>query len=99
MAEYEALQDRFARERPHPSEAEFTAFFPHGWRLSTVENATDIDEEALFARMASSSWAPKQDDAGYPEMVAELRRLFQEYSQNGRLRMIYETRIYHGRLD
>jgi hypothetical protein len=32
-------------------------------------------------------------------MVAELRRLFQEYSQNGRLRMIYETRIYHGRLD
>jgi SAM-dependent methyltransferase len=99
MAEHEALQNRFAREKAHPSEEDFTAFFgTSDWKLAAIPNAQTLDSETLRARMESSSWAPKPGAPGYEEMVAELQRLFREYSREGVLVMEYETRVYYGRI-
>ena len=38
---------------------------------------------------------------GHPKhkpMLAELRRIFDQHAQNGRVRFEYETHVYYGRL-
>jgi SAM-dependent methyltransferase len=100
MEEHEALQNRFAREKAHPSEEDFNAFFGNrAWRMAAIPNPQDLDEEALRQRMESCSWAPKVGTDGYQEMVAELRRLFRDYARDGHIVMEYETRVYFGLLD
>ena len=99
MEEHEALQNRFARERPNPGTEEFDAFFGHGeWRMAAIPNPKTLDEETLLQRMESCSWAPKVGTDGYEEMVAELRRLFRVYAHDGHIVMEYETRVYCGRV-
>jgi SAM-dependent methyltransferase len=98
MTEYERMQERFARERPHPSADEFTAFFGHaGWRLAKIPNPHAIDEETLRARLESSSWSPKQGSEEYAPMIQELRRIFQKYEFDGHVAMDYETHVYYGK--
>jgi SAM-dependent methyltransferase len=98
MEEHEALQDRFAREKAHPSEDDFNAFFGNrAWRLAMIPNPQALDEETLLQRMESCSWAPEVGTDGHKEMVTELRRLFRDYAHDGRIVMEYETRIYYGR--
>jgi SAM-dependent methyltransferase len=100
MAEHEALQNRFAREKAHPGEEDFTAFFGNrDWRLTTIPNSQELNETMLRRRMESSSWAPQEGAPGYEEMVAELRRLFQDYARDGHIVMEYETRVYLGLVD
>lgn len=99
MAEYEDLQNQYACERPHPSDAEFDAFFGNsGWRLDRIPNAQTLDETQLRARLASSSWAPKPTDDAYAPMIAALSRLFHAHARDGHVVMEYETRVYYGRL-
>jgi SAM-dependent methyltransferase len=98
MAEHEALQNRFAREKAHPSEDDFNAFFGNrAWQLTTIPNPQALDEETLLQRMESCSWAPKVGFDGHEEMVATLRRLFRDYAHDGHIVMEYETRVYSGR--
>jgi SAM-dependent methyltransferase len=99
MAEHEALQNRFAREKAHPRAEEFDAFFGHGeWHMMALPNRQTLDEETLLQRMESCSWAPKVGTDGYEEMAAELRRLFGVYARDGHVVMEYETRVYSGLL-
>jgi SAM-dependent methyltransferase len=97
MAEHEALQSRFAREKAHPGEADFNAFFG-AWRRVAIPNPQAVDEETLLQRMESCSWAPKVGTNGHKEMVDELRRLFRVYARNGHIVMEYETNVYYGRV-
>jgi SAM-dependent methyltransferase len=99
MAEYKALQERIAKERPHPTSAEFTAFFGGAsWKMEALPNSASVDEEMLCARMSSSSWAPKSDTGEHDAMIAELRQLFAKYAEGGHVTMMYETRVYWGRV-
>ncbi len=96
MADYEALQNRFATERRHPSAAEFTAFFGHAeWRLAKIPNPLALDEETLVSRLESCSRSPQPDSEDYPAMMAELRGLFREYERDGRVTIEYETHVYY----
>jgi SAM-dependent methyltransferase len=98
MAEHEALQNRFAREKPHPSEAEFDAFYGHhNWSLAHIPNQQPLDEEGLRGRIESSSWSPLPGADGYEAMTQELRQLFRKYERNGRVTIEYDTCIYYGR--
>ncbi len=99
MAEHEDLQNRYARERQHPADAEFNAFFGNSaWRLDKISNPQTLDEQKLRARLDSSSWAPKPGDDAYEAMIAALHSLFGAHAQNGQVVMEYETRVYYGRL-
>ncbi len=100
MAEHEKLQEQFARERPHPTPADFTAFFGHSeWRLAKIAHPLQLDQETLINRMQSSSWAPRPDSESYQPMILELQRLFREYERDGRVTMEYETHAYYARLE
>lgn len=98
MAEHEALQLRFAPERPHPSDAEFDAFFGAGaWRLAKIPNPMTLDEKTLVRRVESCSRSPLPGTAEYEPLLAALRELFARYQKAGKVIMEYETQVYYAR--
>jgi len=99
MGEHEALQNQFAHEKPHPTEAEFSAFYGHAdWRLARLPNQHFLNLEGLRGRIESSSWSPLPGADGYESMVEEITRLFRKYERAGRVTMEYETTLYYGRV-
>lgn len=99
MTEYEELQNRFAREKPHPTGSELTAFYGHAnWRLARIPNRQQLDEEGLRGRIESSSWSPLPGAESYEPMMREITRLFRKYQEGGQVTIEYETEIYYGRL-
>lgn len=99
MADYQAVQCHFAKERVHPGRGEFDAFFGRGeWRMATIANSTEIDEETLLRRVESCSRSPLPGDEAYEPMRMELWRLFRHYARSGRVVMEYETRVYYGQM-
>jgi SAM-dependent methyltransferase len=97
MADYEALQTHFAKERPHPAATEFDAFFGQGgWRMAAIANPLALDEVTLLSRVESCSGSPLPGAPEHQPMIGELRQLFREYAHDGVVIMEYETRIYYG---
>jgi SAM-dependent methyltransferase len=99
MAEHEDLLNKFAREKSHPAELEFNAFYGHAnWRLARIPNRQSLNEEGLRGRIESSSWSPLPGADAYEPMMQEMTRLFRKYEQAGRVTIEYETTIYYGTL-
>ena len=73
-------------------------FAPGDYRLASFENAQRFDFESLLGRATSSSYMPTLQHPRYPEMAAELKTLFERFSE-GSVAFRYRTRVYYGRLD
>ena len=52
----------------------------------------------LEGRLLSSSYAPMQGHSKYEPMLQELRRVFDQFKDNGRVGMDYRTKIFYGQL-
>lgn len=65
---------------------------------ATFPNFQVFDLEGLKGRMLSASYMPSEADAVYPEMIEELRNLFAKHSENGRIKVLYDTNVYCSRL-
>jgi SAM-dependent methyltransferase len=104
MAAYEDLLRRYAPEYPEAEHTrisldEIARFFGDAnWRGTTFPNSQIFDFEALVGRLNSSSYAPQAVDPDYPAMMADLGRIFDTYSEQGRVMFLYDTRLYYGRL-
>ena len=99
MAEHEALQNQFAREKSHSGKLEFNAFYGHAnWRLARIPNRQTLDEEGLRGRFESSSWSPLPGAEGHAAMLRAIDELFRKYEQDGLVTVEYETNIYYSRL-
>lgn len=71
-------------------------FAPLPCTKRTLLNYQDLDYESLEGRLLSSSYAPQRGEPGCEPMLAELRKIFEEYQRGGRVRMEYDTNIYFG---
>jgi SAM-dependent methyltransferase len=99
MAEHEDLLNKFAREKSHPADADFNAFYGHAnWRSERIPNRQSLDEEGLRGRIESSSWSPLPGADGYEAMMQEMSRLFRKYEKAGGVTIEYETNIWWGML-
>ncbi len=67
------------------------------WREAALDNAQTLDRAGLIARVESDSYAPKPGDPGHAPMVSALHDLFDRCEQDGRVQMVYRTRIFFGR--
>lgn len=74
-------------------------FDPEDYETVTLENRQVFDFEGMKGRLLSSSYAPNEGDAGYPEMVRDLGRIFSEYERNGKVDFDYNTKVHYGRLE
>jgi hypothetical protein len=92
-AEYERVRHRHAH---HDLVA---AFFGHtGYRELRFANPTLLDFDTLVKRLNSASYVPKADTLAYAPMMMTLRRLFDATQRDGRVAMVYETRVFLGDL-
>jgi hypothetical protein len=74
-----------------------SAFFGHaGYRELRFANPTALDFDTLAQRLNSASYVPKAGTPGHAPMMAALRRLFDATQRDGRLAMVYETRVFYG---
>jgi SAM-dependent methyltransferase len=63
-----------------------------------LPNHQILDWDSLQGRLRSSSFTPTESHPNYAPMMAELRKLFDAYQQDGQVRMDYFTRLYYGQL-
>jgi SAM-dependent methyltransferase len=73
-------------------------FAPSPVRMATFVNEQVLDYEGLLGRLRSSSYVPAEGRPGYRGILAELKRVFGEHENEGRVVMRYETQAYYGRL-
>jgi len=91
----------YAKVRHHhvSNESELAPFFKDGAiRVGRFANAQLFGFDGLRGRLESSSYCPLPGDARYEELMAELRRLFDAYQENGTVAFEYETKVYWGEL-
>jgi hypothetical protein len=73
-------------------------FAPTRFEARVFDMAQSFDYAELEGRLLSSSYAPMQGHANFEPMRQELRRIFEAFSQDGRVSMEYLTRMYYGQL-
>lgn len=83
-------------ERTTDAVNEFFDPAPHQERA--FANRQEFDYAGLEGRLLSSSYAPAPGHPKHEPMLAELRRIFDKHSLNGRVAFDYTTRVYFGRV-
>ncbi|MCD6069197.1 MAG: methylase involved in ubiquinone/menaquinone biosynthesis [Bacteroidetes bacterium] len=62
----------------------------------TIESWQDLDLTGLRGRVLSSSYMPNTGHSEYDHMMYVLRKIYQRYQENNKVRLEYDTRIYIG---
>jgi SAM-dependent methyltransferase len=101
LRDYEQLLVEFGtdyQEIRHEKVVSTLGGFFHGChathRFSKVQH---FDFEGLRGRLLSSSYTPAPGHPNHETMLAELRRLFDRHQRDGRVELLYQTRVYLGR--
>jgi SAM-dependent methyltransferase len=69
-------------------------FFDSGVSKAVFDNVQIQDLEGIKGRMLSSSYMPTEQDEVFPAMVEDLGPLFAKHSENGRIKVFYDTNVY-----
>ena len=81
------------------SQENIEAFFsPCPVRYQVFGNEQVFDFEGLSGRLLSSSYMPSATDEGYPDMIRDLRRLFDRYQADGHITIHYDTKVFTAEL-
>lgn len=73
-------------------------FDPQPYRERVFPMRQEFDYAGLEGRLLSSSYAPGPGDPKHEPMLWELRKIFEERAEHGKVAFEYKTRIYFGRL-
>jgi SAM-dependent methyltransferase len=103
MTEYERILHEFGTDFARSGKEfvpveELRDLFGPTLRLRTLKNFQDHDWEGLRGRLLSASYIPLAGAPGFDEMMATLRRAFDQNQRHDQVRMEYETRIYIAQL-
>ena len=75
--------------------------FFQGGRLSRfiLPNEQTLDFEGLLGRLLSGSHMPTRDERGrFRKLERDAHRLFDRFQEEGRIRLLYDTRLFIGRV-
>jgi len=103
LRDYEELLLKFGtdyedvrHERTTDAVNEF--FDPQPCKERVFAMRQEFDYAGLEGRLLSSSYAPGPGHPKYEPMLGELRRIFDEQAEHGKVSFEYKTRVYFGRL-
>lgn len=78
----------------------FDDFFGKGkWKTKAFDNFQYFDLGGLKGRILSSSYMPAPGTSGFEPMMAELEKVFDQFKQNEKVTIEYDTRIFYGSLE
>lgn len=75
-----------------------SGFFDSDFRRETFQNEQVLDFEGLKGRVLSSSYMPSEASENFEPMVAELQALFAKHSENGKIKVLYDTNIFYSKV-
>lgn len=101
-AAYEALVQQYGTDyqlvkHVNINEDALRAFLG-AYQKRVLFNEQVLDFEGLKGRLLSSSYTPREGDPRYKPMLEQLARIFNQYEENGHVRIEYETEIYFSRV-
>jgi len=105
LRDYEELLHRFGTDYAkvsdsYPRRTQIQDFFaPNTFAHKTFANFQKFDFDGVQGRLRGSSYVPGPEQPTFAPMMAELKRIFDTYQQNGEVSMDYTTHVYYGRLD
>lgn len=102
LREYEKLLQKYGTDyekvrHDNIDEKKLKDFFQTDFSVKTFQNSQTLDFEGLKGRLASSSYMPAETDSRFEPMVVELRRLFENYAESGKIQVLYKTNIFYTR--
>jgi SAM-dependent methyltransferase len=69
-------------------------FFQSAFQKRTFLNVQTLDFEGLKGRMLSASYMPSEKDSIFAPMINELKSLFENHAENGKIQILYNTNIF-----
>ncbi len=74
------------------------SFFQTDFEQAVFRNKQTVDFDGLKGRMLSSSYIPPEENPRFPAMIKNLESLFATHAENGKIDILYNTRIFYGQL-
>jgi SAM-dependent methyltransferase len=69
-----------------------------GYAVESFDNEQRFDFAGLRGRLLSSSYSPEAGHPRHEEMLRDLKMLFEAQQTEGMVTLLYDTRMYYGRL-
>jgi ubiquinone/menaquinone biosynthesis C-methylase UbiE len=103
MMEYDQIVSKYARDRaivPTIDRAYLSRFFKNPeYSKFSMSNEQLLDFEGLLGRMTSASYMPSpSDEEQFAAMRREVSRLFRTRERLGKVRMLYNTTVFLGKI-
>lgn len=105
MREVEAITDKFAAAGDPEGKIREAGrgrigglFGSSGFRVDEFPNHQMFDFAGLVGRISSSSYLPMAGEPAYEEMSGDLRVVFEKWQEDGLVRFLYRTKVFHGRI-
>lgn len=98
---YERLIQSYKTEeyKPFDRQDKVRSFFaPEPFETWTFRHSQTFDFDGLKGRLLSSSYIPESGHPDHGTMMEELRSIFREHEEDGRVAIAYDTLVYYGRL-
>jgi len=100
LVEYEQLLLKYATDYTKVRHENVDAlklgdFFQGEYGSAFFENIKLHDFEGIKGRMFSSSYMPGETDDAAGQLTDELYELFAKHARNGKIEIIYDTRVYY----
>jgi ubiquinone/menaquinone biosynthesis C-methylase UbiE len=103
LRDYERLLIRFGTDYETVRHENITKetlqdFFRTDFEQKTFSHVQQVDFEGLKGRMLSSSYIPTAENPRFGEMIENLESLFAQHNENGRIEILYDTKIFYGQI-
>jgi hypothetical protein len=73
-------------------------FEPNGYQEHNFEYKQSFDFDGVKGRLGSTSYAIKPGQPNYEQMLVDLKMIFDQHQQHGKIDFIYRTVAYIGQL-
>lgn len=103
LIDYENLLKKFGTDyekvrHDNLEEKMFSDFFQTEFQSRTFLNVQTLDFQGLKGRILSSSYMPSETDALFSPMIDELKSLFENHAEKGKIQVLYNTNIFFTRI-
>ena len=103
LRDYEKLLNEFGTDyqkvrHDNITKESLREFFLTNFRQEIFNNSQSLDFNGLKGRILSSSYMPSVENERYSEMLIKLKSLFTEHAENGRIKVLYDTKVFYGQI-